>query len=139
MTTNSSNKLNEHRKKVAHLYYGGVCAVCERKFGKRFQFHHFSYEVEEKKWKDFRTLQGYWEYLWPKIHEEPKRFGLLCSKCHWHIDKVRGGLSRMGKQRLTRLYVNALYTDKGKGGVPNFPKEKLEKTLMECLERGNKE
>jgi hypothetical protein len=100
------------RKQIAILLYQERCFVCHKKYGKNFQFHHKEYEKGEKKWKDFKNAEEYWQYVSKKIIENPKRFVLLCKKCHWHIDKTRGGLSRMNKDKVVRLFIVTLETIK---------------------------
>lgn len=100
------------RKEIAVKYYNGKCFVCEKKFGKAFQFHHLWYENNEKKWNDFTNQNDYWEYVHTKIKLNPKRFRLLCKMCHWRIDKKRGGLSRMKKDKVVRLFIVTLETIK---------------------------
>ena len=100
------------RKEVAIKYYNGKCFVCQKKFGKYFQFHHLRYEKNEKKWNDFVNPEEYWKYLQSKIFEDPTRFRLLCRICHSRIDKKRGGLSRMKKDKIVRLFIVVLETIK---------------------------
>ena len=100
------------RKNLAGLYFDGQCFICQKKFGKRFQFHHLWYEKNEKKWNDFSNADDYWEYVQVKIKENPKRFRLLCRMCHHRIDKPKGGLSRMKKDKVVRLFIVTLETIK---------------------------
>lgn len=96
------------RKEVAIKYFQGRCFICEKKFGKYFQFHHLHYYKDEKVFSDFRQQKDYWKYVSEKIIEEPRRFMLLCRVCHSRIDKRRGGIKRMKTDKVIRLFVAVL-------------------------------
>jgi hypothetical protein len=100
------------RQEVALKYYNGKCFVCEKKFGKYFQFHHLYYLESEKKFSDFEKPEQYWEYVSKKILDDPQRFLLLCRICHSRIDRKRGGLSRMKKDKVVRLFLATMRTEK---------------------------
>jgi hypothetical protein len=100
------------RKEIAYSFYQGRCFVCQKKFGKNFQFHHLEYLKGEKKFDDFKKQDDYWQYVRKQIMKNPKRFLLLCKICHWRIDKKRGGLSRMKKDKVVRLFIATLLTKK---------------------------
>lgn len=61
---------------------GGRCAICEKKFGKRFQFHHVYYPDGWLVHSDFSSNARYNEYILPKIVTNPEIFRLLCHTCH---------------------------------------------------------
>ena len=78
--------IKQERKQVAALL-GGVCAVCSKKFGKAFHFHHVKYRKGEKTYRDFETSKSiknwiaYTAYILPIIRKYPKEFKLLSQVC----------------------------------------------------------
>lgn len=108
------DSLFEMRKEFAHAHYDGMCFVCQKKFGKRFQFHHKRYIKGDKKWHEFTNPMDYWKHVEEKMLEDPDRFTLLCHTCHHRVDKQRGGLSRMNKDKLERLFIVSRETIKEK-------------------------
>jgi len=96
------------RKEIAEEFYDNKCYVCQKKFGKYFQFHHLWYHDDEKIYSDFKRQKDYWKYVVYAIMEEPERFMLLCRTCHSRIDKRRGGIKRMKVDKVVRLFIAVL-------------------------------
>jgi hypothetical protein len=93
------------RQEIAQEFYSNRCYVCQKKFGKYFQFHHLWYYTDEQVFSDFSNPKKYWAYVSQRIMEEPNRFMLLCKICHSRIDKRRGGLKRMKPDKTARLFI----------------------------------
>lgn len=102
------------RRDLAEEFYRNRCYVCQKKFGKYFQFHHLWYNENELIWKDFKNQKEYWNHVCYEIMEQPERFMLLCKTCHSRIDKPRGGLKRMKEAKIVRLFVASLLSK----GIP---------------------
>ena len=83
------NKIN-----VAKLF-GSKCSLCGRKIAlgtKRkinFTYHHFSYNPNEKIYKDFKNSKEYNEYILPIVIKNPKNFALLHRKCHYSVEMAK--------------------------------------------------
>ena len=79
---------------VAKLF-GSKCALCGRKIAlgtKRkinFTFHHFSYNPDEKNYRDFKNSEKYNEYILPIVKKNPKIFALLHRKCHYSVEMAK--------------------------------------------------
>ena len=65
------------------------CAVCHRKFGKYFVFHHKRYITGDKIYSDFKDTYAYNEYVLPVIKKDPNRFALLCKKHHKVVEMLK--------------------------------------------------
>lgn len=120
----------QSRSEIAQKYFFSKCYICERKFGKYFQYHHLWYEPNEKKYSDFPDSNLYWEYVCEKIIENPERFLLLCRICHSRIDRKRGGLSRMKADKVVRLFLATLSTI--------LAKQKNDKKIHQSTQKNNK-
>ncbi len=87
------------KKRIALLLFGGICMVCEKKFGKWFAFHHLEYREGEKTYRDFKSTVDYLEYVLPIIENDPSNFLLFC-KSHHHFVEL---LHKMKPERKYRL------------------------------------
>ena len=65
------------------------CAVCHRKYGKWFVFHHKRYLNSDKIYSDFSDTHAYNEYVLPIIRKDPNRFALLCKKHHTSVERLK--------------------------------------------------
>mgnify|MGYP006111320409 CR=1 FL=1 len=65
------------------------CAVCHRKFGKYFVFHHKRYLNSDKIYSDFVNTYAYNEYVLPIVRKDPNRFALLCKRHHSTVEKLK--------------------------------------------------
>jgi len=65
------------------------CAVCHRKYGKYFVFHHKKYITSDKIYSDFKDTYAYNEYVLPIIRKDPNRFALLCKKHHTSVERLK--------------------------------------------------
>jgi len=65
------------------------CAVCHRKYGKYFVFHHKKYLNSDKIYSDFKDTYAYNEYVLPIIKKDPNRFALLCKKHHTSVERLK--------------------------------------------------
>lgn len=65
------------------------CAVCHKKFGKYFVFHHKRYINGDKIYSDFKDSWSYNEYVLPVIKKDPHRFALLCKKHHKLVEMMK--------------------------------------------------
>lgn len=78
------NKIKEtqiEREETAKLF-DSRCYLCNKKFGKKFHFHHIGYRKDEKKHSDFDSHYDYTMYVLPIIEKHPEKFSLLCMTCH---------------------------------------------------------
>ena len=65
------------------------CAVCHRKYGKYFVFHHKRYLNSDKIYSDFKDTYAYNEYVLPIVRKDPNRFALLCKKHHTSVERLK--------------------------------------------------
>jgi len=90
---NQIEEIKMERKQVADLM-GGACAVCAKKFGKAFHFHHITYRQGEKTHKDFKASKSiknwiaYNKYILPIIKQHLCEFALLCQKHHRFVEML---------------------------------------------------
>ena len=89
----------EKLRKEAAMTLGGKCAVCEKRFGKNFQFHHLRYITGEPTYRNFKLGIDYNLYILPKIIAEPDRFVLLCRNHHHAVEQLK----RFKRDKLHRL------------------------------------
>jgi len=79
---NKINKIKLKRKQITTTLFNGICFICKKQTRKGFSFHHIGYRSDEKKHSDFTSWVQYNEYVLPIICKMPKKFALLCNKCH---------------------------------------------------------
>lgn len=78
------------RREVAAMpQFDLKCAVCHRKYGKYFVFHHKRYITGDKIYSDFKHTHAYNEYVLPIIKKDPNRFALLCKKHHKVVEMLK--------------------------------------------------
>ena len=65
------------------------CAVCYKKFGKYFVFHHKRYLTGDRIYSNFADTYSYNEYVLPVIKSDPNRFSLLCRSHHKMIEAMK--------------------------------------------------
>jgi len=93
--------VKKYKKRIAfNDTYNGKCYVCEKKFGKRFAFHHKKYIKYEKTYRDFKNNDNYQLYILPIIESRPRDFTLLCHKHHYLVEILK----RFKPERLERLF-----------------------------------
>ena len=92
------------KKETSYKYFDGICAVCSRKYGKGFAFHHLDYDPKELTYRDFKSSYAYNAYIIPIVIKNPKRFMLLCKKHHSAITHML----RYGEENLVNLIVSCL-------------------------------
>ena len=78
------------------------CAVCHRKYGKYFVFHHIRYLDSDKIYSDFSDTYAYNEYVLPIIKKDPNRFALLCKKHHTSVERLKM-FTKENYERLIKL------------------------------------
>lgn len=78
------------------------CAVCHRKYGKYFVFHHKTYLNSDKIYSDFKDTYAYNEYVLPIIKKDPNRFALLCKKHHVSVERLKM-FTKENYERLIKL------------------------------------
>ena len=82
--------INKLKREVAAMpQFDLKCAVCHRKFGKYFVFHHIRYLDSDKIYSDFSDTFAYNEYVLPIIKKDPNRFALLCKKHHKVVEMLK--------------------------------------------------
>jgi len=83
------NKIN-----VAKLF-GSKCSLCGKKITLtkkkkiNFTFHHFSYNPNEKSYKNFKNSKTYNEYILPIVKRNPANFALLHKRCHYSVEMAK--------------------------------------------------
>lgn len=77
------------RKMETAKLFGGKCAVCHKRYGRGFTFHHIRYAVGDKKYSDFRSNEKYNEYVLGIVAREPNRFALLCQGHHRMVEMLK--------------------------------------------------
>ncbi len=82
------------------------CAVCHRKYGKYFVFHHKTYLNSDKIYSDFKDTYAYNEYVLPIIKKDPNRFALLCKKHHTSVERLKM-FTKENFERLIKLAIES--------------------------------
>ena len=84
------DKIDKAKRDVAAMpQFDLKCAVCHRKYGKYFVFHHKKYLNSDKIYSDFKDTYAYNEYVLPIIKKDPNRFALLCKKHHTSVERLK--------------------------------------------------
>jgi hypothetical protein len=96
---NKKETIKKYRKQIA-TYFDSRCYVCHKKYGKNFKFHHLTYRVDEKTYRDFKNSNDYQLYILPIIEKRVLDFELLCDSHHYMVEKLK--LFKCGK--LSRLF-----------------------------------
>ncbi len=101
MTKKQSKRkeIKKYKRQVAILF-DSKCYVCDKKYGKRFSFHHILYSNNEKTYRDFSNSDNYQLYILPIIEERPLDFELLCHKHHYLVEILK----LFKSERLERLF-----------------------------------
>ncbi|MCY4489999.1 MAG: hypothetical protein OXC46_00875 [Thaumarchaeota archaeon] len=84
----ATQTLEEARQKVIALK-GDCCFICARK--EALTIHHCSYIKSDQRHLEFeKTIAGktmYQRHLYRQVKTMPKRFLLVCSKCHYALER----------------------------------------------------
>ena len=111
MTTAAENlKVHKIILRLSALYKSR-CRICHMhcETGKYFAIHHIKYVKKEKTHRDFKDKETgqyfrlkYYRYLAPIVKKNPKRFALVCWKCHTLITRW-GYIGKDKRKRITKL------------------------------------
>ncbi len=96
---NKKEYTEKYRRQVAELF-SSVCYVCDKKYGKRFHFHHVRYRDNELVYSDFNSNDNYQLYVLPIIQNRPLDFELLCNKHHYLVEILK----QFKPERLDKLF-----------------------------------
>ena len=96
---NKKERIKKWKKQVSALF-DSRCYVCEKKYGKKFHFHHLTYKDGELTYRDFTNNDDYQYYILPIIEQRPSDFELLCHKHHYLVEILK----RFKPERLERLF-----------------------------------
>jgi len=75
--------------------FSSKCKICQKKFGKGFTYHHVFYYKNGTVYSD----KEYHEKIYDEIKEHPEQFMLLCTKCHFVLERLK----RFNPKRFERL------------------------------------
>ncbi|MGI0022529.1 MAG: hypothetical protein ACRD9Q_06685 [Nitrososphaeraceae archaeon] len=95
---NNHDKMHKMKREAAEIY-GSICEICHKKYGRGFLFHHLNYVFGEYTYRDFEDTVKYNLYVIPIVLKNPKRFILLCKKCHTTVTRLK----QREKNNLLRL------------------------------------
>ncbi len=111
--TKYKHPILKEKEEVAQTLFGGVCFVCDKKFGKGFAFHHCNYRTDRLTYSSFKNTINYHKYVLPEIRLMPHLFLLLC-KAHHHF--VEWGASIKNPELWRKFLLAVMMTDPDKGG-----------------------
>ena len=94
-------KMYKKKKLVADKYFEGICFICRKKYGRGFTFHHLTYVLGERIYRDFPDTIKYNLYILPIVSKNPERFMLLCKKHHTSVTRLK----QYSKSTLIRLLI----------------------------------
>lgn len=114
---NQKEQVNLIKTRLArHPRFRSQCYVCHCKKSKSgFTFHHIWYEDNERTYSDFKHAIDYYEYLYPLVLKNPKRFLYLCSDHHQALERM----ARWGKN-LPRL-IRAVHMTQKARKIQSYP------------------
>lgn len=93
----------QERRAALLVKLGNKCYLCDRNAEKGFHFHHIEYhEIESNYPRHSKSMSVRWKRL-KEAETNPKRFKLLCPKCHRVLSGIEYLIKNLDIKKLKKL------------------------------------